>query len=75
MSDSVTPNLPDRVSPVRIQQRLTLILVLPLLLVGMLNAWLDYRSADLSANRQDQQLLRMLPLPGRFIHGGRGALG
>ena len=55
-------NLPDRINPVRLQRRLLLMLLLPLLLVGGFNAWIDYRSADLSANRQEQQLLRMLPL-------------
>ncbi len=56
------PSLPDRVSPVRLQRRLLMMLIVPLLLLGLLNAWMDYRSADSSASRQDQQLLRLVPL-------------
>lgn len=56
------PSLPDRVSPVRLQRRLLLMLIVPLLLLGLLNAWMDYRSADSSASRQDEQLLRLVPL-------------
>jgi two-component system sensor histidine kinase TctE len=37
-------------------------LLVPLLLLALLNAWIDYRSADNIADRQDQRLLALLPL-------------
>jgi two-component system sensor histidine kinase TctE len=45
-----------------LQRRLLLLLLLPLFLLAMLNAWFDYRSADSAALQQDRQLLRMVPL-------------
>ncbi|WP_295856265.1 sensor histidine kinase [uncultured Xylophilus sp.] len=45
-----------------LQTRLLGLLLLPLLLLALLSAWLDYRSADSAALRQDAQLLRMVPL-------------
>ena len=54
--------LVDRVNPVRIQRRLLLMLIVPLVLLALLNGYMDYRSADNSASEQDQQLLRLVPL-------------
>jgi len=45
-----------------LQHRLVLLLLLPLVLLALLSAWIDYRSADSAALRQDAQLLRMAPL-------------
>ena len=51
-----------KVDTVRIQRRLLYMLILPLVLLGLINAWVDYRSADSLAGEQDQQLLRLVPL-------------
>ena len=45
-----------------LQRRLVLLLLLPLVLLALLSAWLDYRSADSAALQQDARLLRMAPL-------------
>jgi len=45
-----------------LQHRLVLLLLLPLVLLALLSAWIDYRSADSAALQQDAQLLRMAPL-------------
>ena len=45
-----------------LQRRLLLLLLLPLVLLAMLNAWFDYRSADSAALQQDRQLLGLVPL-------------
>ncbi len=61
-SRGATSTLVDRVNPVRIQRRLQLMLIVPLVLLALLNGYMDYRSADNSASEQDQQLLRLVPL-------------
>jgi two-component system sensor histidine kinase TctE len=45
-----------------LQRRLLLLLLLPLLVLALLNAWFDYRSADSAALQQDGQLLSLVPL-------------
>ncbi|QHI96574.1 HAMP domain-containing protein [Xylophilus rhododendri] len=56
-------NRPERRQVFRgLQRRLVLLLLLPLLLLALLSAWIDYRSADSAALQQDAQLLRMAPL-------------
>ncbi|MCJ0761879.1 sensor histidine kinase [Variovorax terrae] len=45
-----------------LQRRLLVMLLVPLFLLSLLNAWLDYRSADNAALQQDRQLLRLVPL-------------
>lgn len=45
-----------------LRRRLLLMLILPLVLLALLNAWFDYRSADNVAQQQDQRLLALLPL-------------
>lgn len=45
-----------------LQRRLTVLLISPLILLGLVNAWFDYSSADSVAQRQDQSLLALLPL-------------
>ena len=44
-----------------LQRRLLWLLLLPLLVVGLLNTWLDYRLADSAAIQQDRQLLTLVP--------------
>ncbi len=44
-----------------LRNRLLLFLVLPLCMLALMGAWLDYRSADEAAGRQDQRLVRLLP--------------
>lgn len=45
-----------------LQRRLLLLLLLPLFVLALLNAWFDYRSADSAALQQDSQLLSLVPL-------------
>jgi two-component system sensor histidine kinase TctE len=45
-----------------LQRPLLVMLLSPLILLALLNAWFDYRSADNVALQQDQRLLRMVPL-------------
>jgi two-component system sensor histidine kinase TctE len=45
-----------------LRRRLLVMLISPLLLLALLNAWFDYRSADNVALQQDQRLLALLPL-------------
>ena len=52
----------DKVSPVRLQRRLLMLLIVPLCLLGLVSGWIDYRSASTAASQQDQQLLQMVPL-------------
>lgn len=44
-----------------LRNRLLLFLVLPLCMLALMGAWLDYRSADEAAGRHDQRLVRLLP--------------
>ncbi|MBE7941998.1 MULTISPECIES: ATP-binding protein [Ramlibacter] len=45
-----------------LRRRLLLMLMAPLLMLALANAWLDYRSGDNTSARQDQRLLALLPL-------------
>lgn len=45
-----------------LQRRLLLLLLFPLLVLALLNAWFDYRTADSAALQQDGQLLSLVPL-------------
>ncbi|MVT37406.1 sensor histidine kinase [Acidovorax citrulli] len=44
-----------------LRNRLLFFLVLPLCVLALAGAWLDYRSADEAASRHDQRLVRLLP--------------
>ena len=44
-----------------LQQRLLLLLLIPLLLLGAFNTWFDYRLADTTAIQRDRQLLTLVP--------------
>ena len=45
-----------------LRRRLLVMLIMPLILLALLNAWFDYRSADNVAAQQDQRLLALVPL-------------
>ncbi len=45
-----------------LRRRLLVMLLAPLIVLALLNAWLDYRSADDAALQQDQRLLALVPL-------------
>ncbi len=45
-----------------LRRRLLVMLIAPLILLALLNAWFDYRSADDVALKQDQRLLSLVPL-------------
>ncbi len=45
-----------------LQRRLVVLLLLPLTLLALVNAWFDYRSADSVTGQLDRQLAAMLPL-------------
>ena len=45
-----------------LRRRLLVMLIAPLILLALLNAWFDYRSADNVAAQQDQRLLALVPL-------------
>jgi len=45
-----------------LRRRLLVMLIAPLILLALLNAWFDYRSADNVAQQQDQRLLGLVPL-------------
>ena len=44
-----------------LRNRFLVLLVLPLCVLALAGVWLDYRSADEAAGRDDQRLVRMLP--------------
>ncbi|MDB5870994.1 MAG: putative histidine kinase, classic [Ramlibacter sp.] len=45
-----------------LRRRLLVMLITPLILLALLNAWFDYRSADNVALQQDQRLQALVPL-------------
>ncbi|MES2977172.1 MAG: ATP-binding protein [Pseudomonadota bacterium] len=45
-----------------LQRRLLLLLLIPLSVLSLISAYLDYRAAGNAALQQDQQLLRLMPL-------------
>lgn len=45
-----------------LEKRLLVLLILPLLLLALVSGWIDYRTADTAALRQDTQLLQLVPL-------------
>ncbi len=45
-----------------LEKRLLVLLILPLLLLALVSGWIDYRTADTAALRQDAQLLQLVPL-------------
>lgn len=57
-----TPEFSSKVTAMRLQRRLLLILIVPLCVLGIISAWVDYRSATAKANEQAQQLQQHIPL-------------
>lgn len=55
-----------------LRRRLLVMLIAPLILLAMLNAWFDYRSADNVAAQQDQRLLALVPLVADSVIGESG---
>ncbi len=45
-----------------LRRRLLVMLIVPLIILTLVNAWFDYRSADNVASQQDQRLLALVPL-------------
>ena len=58
-----------------LRRRLLVMLLVPLVLLSMLNAWFDYRSADNVALQQDQRLLALVPLLADSVIGEETRLG
>ncbi len=52
-----------------LRRRLVVMLIAPLILLAVLNAWFDYRSADNAATQQDQRLLALVPLVADSVIG------
>ena len=52
-----------------LRRRLFVLLLLPLLVLALVNAWFDYRAAGSVAGQQDQRLLALLPLLADSIIG------
>ena len=55
-----------------LRRRLLVMLIAPLILLAVLNAWLEYRSADNVATRQDERLLALVPLVADSVIGQSG---
>ncbi|MBE7366255.1 ATP-binding protein [Ramlibacter pallidus] len=55
-----------------LRRRLLVMLITPLILLAVLNAWFDYRSADNVATQQDQRLLALVPLVADSVIGDTG---
>ncbi|MDB5896562.1 MAG: putative histidine kinase, classic [Ramlibacter sp.] len=55
-----------------LRRRLLVMLIVPLALLAILNAWFDYRSAGNVANQQDQRLLGLVPLVADSVIGQTG---
>lgn len=52
-----------------LRRRLLVMLIAPLILLALLNAWFDYRSADNVAAQQDDHLLALVPLVADSVIG------
>jgi two-component system sensor histidine kinase TctE len=66
-----SPALQDRVSGITsgLRRRLFVMLIAPLVLLALGNAWMDYRSAGNVAAQQDQRLLALVPLVADSVIG------
>lgn len=58
-----------------LRRRLLVMLLIPLAVLSLLNAWFDYRSADNVALQQDQRLLALVPLLADSVIGEEIRLG
>ena len=55
-----------------LRRRLLVMLIAPLIVLAVLNAWLEYRSADNVATQQDQHLFALVPLVADSVIGLSG---
>lgn len=55
-----------------LRRRLLVMLIAPLILLAVLNAWFDYQSAGNVATQQDQRLLALVPLLADSVIGDLG---
>jgi two-component system sensor histidine kinase TctE len=52
-----------------LRRRLVVMLIAPLTVLALVNAWFDYRSADNVASQQDERLLALVPLVADAVIG------
>src|SRR5438132_9219300 len=52
-----------------LRRRLLVMLIAPLVLLALVNAWFDYRSADNVAQQEDNRLLALVPLVADSVVG------
>jgi two-component system sensor histidine kinase TctE len=55
-----------------LRRRLLVMLIAPLVVLALVNAWIEYRSADNVATQQDQRLLSLVPLVADSVIGESG---
>ena len=55
-----------------LRRRLLVLLIAPLIVLALVNAWVEYHSADNAAAQQDQRLLSLLPLVADSVIGRSG---
>jgi two-component system sensor histidine kinase TctE len=55
-----------------LRRRLLVMLIAPLIVLAVVNAWLEFRSADNVATQQDQHLLALVPLVADSVIGESG---
>jgi len=55
-----------------LRRRLLILLIAPLTVLAVINAWIEYRSADNVAAEQDQRLLSLVPLVADSVIGQSG---
>jgi two-component system, OmpR family, sensor histidine kinase TctE len=55
-----------------LRRRLLVMLIAPLIVLAVINAWLEFRSADNVAAQQDQRLLSLVPLVADSVIGQSG---
>lgn len=55
-----------------LRRRLLVMLIAPLILLAVINAWLEYRSAENVTTQQDQHLLALVPLMADSVIGESG---
>lgn len=70
--------LPRRAAPgvtSGLRRRLLVMLISPLILLAMVNAWFDYRSAENVAQQQDQRLQSLVPLLAARVRHQTAVLG
>lgn len=64
------PGTGQRAMMAGLRRRLLVMLIAPLVLLAIINAWFDYRSAENVASQQDEHLLSLVPLVADSVIGG-----